>query len=165
MGKAKSVAWSDVRAKRPVDEAVVAEHAERMEAGERAHRLREIRGELGVTQKEFAERMGLTQPMISALESGELERSGLATSRSYVEALGGTVEVIATFGDRKLVLSRNAWPRPVSEGAAPPVVGAVELPFGQRVSVPVATWPAGGSSDVSPPALGAAAMTPRTGSA
>jgi len=49
--------------------------------------------------------MELTQPTISALESGELDRSGLATLRAYIEALGGTVEVTATFGERKVILS------------------------------------------------------------
>lgn len=49
--------------------------------------------------------MEITQPTISALESGDLDRSGLATLKSYVEALGGTVEVTASFGNRKIVLS------------------------------------------------------------
>lgn len=97
--------WQDVRARRPVDETVVAQHVDRMRIEERAYRLREIREELGVTQKELAERMHLTQPTISALESGDLDRSGLATLMSYVEALGGTIEVTATFGNRKLALS------------------------------------------------------------
>ena len=105
MSKHQTVSWSDVRAKRPLDGPAVAEHAARMETEERAYRLREIREAQGVTQKELAERMNLTQPTISALESGELDRSGLATLKAYVEALGGTVEVTATFGDRKLVLS------------------------------------------------------------
>jgi DNA-binding XRE family transcriptional regulator len=105
MSKPKTVSWNDVRAKRPVDDAAVAEHVARMETEERAYRLREIREEQGVTQKELAERMDLTQPTISALEAGDLDRSGLATLKAYVEALGGTVEVTATFGNRKLVLS------------------------------------------------------------
>ena len=67
------------------------------------YRLREIREQ--VTQKELAERMEITQPTISALEAGELDRSGIATLKAYVEALGGTVEVTANFGDRRLVLS------------------------------------------------------------
>lgn len=108
MSKTKTVAWRDVRAKRPVDDAVIADHVARMEAEERAYRLREIREEQGVTQKELADRMSLTQPTISALESGDLDRSGLATLKAYVEALGGTVEVTATFGSRKLVLSPHA---------------------------------------------------------
>jgi predicted transcriptional regulator len=101
---AKTTAWNDVRAKRPVDEQEVAKHITRMKSEERAYRLREIREEQGVTQMELAERMKLTQPTISALESGDLERSGIATLTSYVEALGGTVEITATFGNRKLVL-------------------------------------------------------------
>jgi DNA-binding XRE family transcriptional regulator len=105
MSKSRTVSWSDVRARRPVDDAVIADHVERMKAEERAYRLREIREEQGVTQKELADRMSLTQPTISALESGDLDRSGLATLRAYVEALGGTVEVTATFGSRKLVVS------------------------------------------------------------
>ncbi|MDM4764428.1 XRE family transcriptional regulator [Galbitalea sp. SE-J8] len=59
------------------------------------------------TQKELADRMAITQPRISALEAGDLDRSGLATLTSYVEALCGTVEVTATFGNRKLVLSSD----------------------------------------------------------
>ena len=108
MSKAKTVAWGDTRVKRPVDETAVAAHVARMEAAERAYRLREIREELGVTQKELAERMDLTQPTISALEAGDLDRSGLATLTSYVEALGGIVEVTATFGNRRLILSTRA---------------------------------------------------------
>ncbi|MDR1152639.1 MAG: helix-turn-helix transcriptional regulator [Bifidobacteriaceae bacterium] len=64
MSKAKTVTWSEVRAKRPVDEVAVAEHIARMETEERAYRLREVREGLGVTQKELAERMDLTQPTI-----------------------------------------------------------------------------------------------------
>ena len=36
-----------------------------------------------MTQKELADRMSLTQPTISALESGDLDRSGLATLKAY----------------------------------------------------------------------------------
>lgn len=107
MTRSRTVAWQDIRAKRRVDDAAVAGYVARMEAEERAYRLREVREEQGVTQKQLAERMHLTQPTISALESGDLDRSGLATLKSYVEALGGTVEVIATFGDRKLVVSSD----------------------------------------------------------
>lgn len=103
--KTNTTVWSEVRAKRPADEATIADHVARMESEERAYRLREIREEQGVTQKELAARMALTQPTISALESGDLDRAGLATLKSYVEALGGTVDVIATFGNRRVVLS------------------------------------------------------------
>lgn len=104
MAEARPVRWREVRAKRPVDESLLAQHLERMLAEERAFRLREIREELGVTQRELAERLDVTQPTISALESGDLDRSGVSTLRAYVEALGGTVEVTASFGDRTLIL-------------------------------------------------------------
>lgn len=97
--------WPEVRSKRPPREDVVAKHRARMDAEVRAYRLREIRQEQGVTQKELAERMTVSQPAISALEAGDLERSGLATLRAYVEALGGHVEVTASFGDRKVTLT------------------------------------------------------------
>ena len=105
MSRTKAASWTDVRAKRVPSEAAVATHRARMEAETRAYRLREIREEQGVTQQELAERLELTQPTISALEAGELDRSGLATLKAYVEALGGTVEVTAKFGDRSLLLS------------------------------------------------------------
>ena len=105
-----AVRWSEVRAKRVPDEKVVAAHVARMAAAERAWRLREIREEQGVTQKELAERLGLTQPTISTLESGDIDRSGLSTLRAYVEALGGRIEVAARFGDRTLMLSSgDGW--------------------------------------------------------
>ena len=105
MDKPRTADWRDVLVKRPPNDRAVARHRARLDAELRAYRLREIREEQGVTQKELADRMEITQPTISALESGDLNRSGLATLRAYVEALGGTVEVTATFGDRKLVLS------------------------------------------------------------
>ena len=107
MTKPATADWRDVRAKRPPNDKAVARHRVRFDAELRAYRLREIREEQGVTQKELAARMDITQPTISALESGDLDRSGLATLKAYVEALGGTVEVTARFGDRKLVLSSD----------------------------------------------------------
>ena len=101
----KHTSWTEARAKRVPDEATVARLRERFDAEARAYRLREVREEQGITQKELAERMSLTQPTISALESGDLDRSGLATLRAYVEALGGSIEITATFGERKVVLS------------------------------------------------------------
>ena len=102
----KTNTWSDVRAKRRFDEHAVAEHVARMESEERAYRLRGSPGGSGHhsrrTRRTHAPK---TQPTISALESGDLDRSGLATLKSDIEALGGTVEITASFGNRKVVLS------------------------------------------------------------
>lgn len=99
-----ATSWQEIRAKRPPREARVAEHRVRMDAEARAFRLREVREGQGVTQVDLAERMHVTQPSVSALERGEIERAGIATIRAYVEALGGTLDVVANFGDQKIVL-------------------------------------------------------------
>ena len=105
MAKPRAVVWREARSRRAVDERAVAVEIDRLQSEQRAYRLREIREAQGLTQQEVARRLDLTQPTISALESGDLERSGLATLMAYVEALGGTVEVTAVFGNRRLLLS------------------------------------------------------------
>lgn len=96
--------WRQVRTARPPREDRVSEHRARMDAEVRAYRLSEVREEQGLTQVELATRMHVTQPTVSELERGALDRAGLSTIRAYVEALGGNVELVADFGDRKLTL-------------------------------------------------------------
>ncbi len=100
----RSRSWQEVRAKRKPHEARVAAHKDRMLAETRAYRLREMREEQGLTQVELAARMHVTQPSVSALERGDLEKAGLATIKAYVEALGGKVEMVADFGDHRVVI-------------------------------------------------------------
>jgi predicted transcriptional regulator len=98
--------WQEIRAERPPREDRVEEHRVRMDAEVRAYRLREVREGQGVTQVELAERMHVTQPSVSALERGDLERAGIATIRAYVEALGGKLDIVADFGDQRIVLGQ-----------------------------------------------------------
>lgn len=58
--------------------------------------LRRLRLARGRTQQEVASRLGATQPEVSKLERRSDVR--LSTLRSYVAALGGTLEVTARFG-------------------------------------------------------------------
>jgi small subunit ribosomal protein S1 len=60
-----------------------------------------------ILSRDRAKRLSAWLQLETALESGDLARSGLATLRAYVEALGGSVEVTATFGNRRLVLSQR----------------------------------------------------------
>ncbi|MBB1259877.1 XRE family transcriptional regulator [Streptomyces alkaliterrae] len=71
----------------------------RLDATIRAYRLAEIRREQALTQRGVAETMGVSAPRVSALEHGEIDRTEVATLRSYVEALGGRLRVVADFGD------------------------------------------------------------------
>jgi ribosome-binding protein aMBF1 (putative translation factor) len=97
----------DVRAERintPEAEARVAVQREEALAEQRAYRLAEVRQQQGVTQTQLAESMHISQAAVSSIERGELSRSELSTIRKYVEALGGKLEIVASFGDERLVL-------------------------------------------------------------
>ena len=82
----------------------MAKHKDRMLAETRAYRLREVREEQGLTQVEIAVRMHVHPTFVSELERGEVDRAGLATIKAYVEALGGSGEVVAHFGDHRVVI-------------------------------------------------------------
>lgn len=71
---------------------------ERREAYVRGHQLAEMRKAVGLTQGQVAETLGVTQARVSKIEHGEI--SGIDVVRAYVSALGGTLDVVATLGDR-----------------------------------------------------------------
>ena len=98
--------WSDVKAKgRAADPRTAEEQAagrtaarEHRDAYMRGHQLAEMRTTAGVTQAELADALGVSQARISKIEHGEI--SGIDVVRSYVAALGGSVDVVARLGDR-----------------------------------------------------------------
>ncbi|WP_329005885.1 helix-turn-helix domain-containing protein [Kribbella sp. NBC_00709] len=90
--------------KTPQDEAEVAGFKHEALAEVRAHRLADVRQQYGLTQNDLADRLHITQTAVSKIERGDLARSELSTIRKYVEALGGKLEIIADFGDERLVL-------------------------------------------------------------
>jgi len=64
--------------------------------------LRELREAAGKTQEELAEALNKAQSEISRIESRTDFR--LSTLRRYVAALGGELEVVASFGNRRVRL-------------------------------------------------------------
>lgn len=98
--------WDEVRAKgRLADPRTAEEQAdgkaaarERREAYLRGHQLAEMRSSAGMTQAELAAALGVSQARVSKIEHGEV--SGIDVVRAYVAALGGSVDVVATLGDR-----------------------------------------------------------------
>ncbi|MFF4990583.1 helix-turn-helix domain-containing protein [Streptosporangium saharense] len=103
------VKWSDTKAKlnemdpdRNSPERVAARETsrERLRAELRGTQLAEARKHLGVSQKLLAERMGISQARVSQIEHGQI--GGLDILRSYVVALGGTLDVVADFGDHSV---------------------------------------------------------------
>jgi DNA-binding XRE family transcriptional regulator len=70
---------------------------------ENALDLAEMRRRRGMTQKQLAEAMNVSQANISRIEHGI--DAQLSTIRTYVQALGGKLEIRAVFPDRSDVLS------------------------------------------------------------
>jgi hypothetical protein len=54
---------------------------------------------------EIAQRMGVTQGRVSAIEHAKSGATELRTLASYAEALGGRLEIIADFGDKRLAFA------------------------------------------------------------
>ncbi|MBU6245483.1 MAG: helix-turn-helix domain-containing protein [Actinomycetales bacterium] len=94
--------WSEVRAKHvaAAGPEEVADRAERMLARVRAHNLAAVRRRKGLTQRQVAEAMGVSTGRVSQIEHGDL--SGLDVLDRYIQALGGQLGLVATFGDEQL---------------------------------------------------------------
>jgi hypothetical protein len=68
--------------------------------------LRAIREGAGKTQVEVKEISGIDQADISRLESREaFDECQVATLQRYVASLGGSMELVAVFGDKKIILA------------------------------------------------------------
>ncbi|SRR5258708_3454677 len=81
--------------------------------------MRTLREAAGKTQTEVAEASMIDQADISRLESREnLADCQVSTLQRYVAALGGQLELVAAFGNKKIVLSGVAQAGP-SGYAAP----------------------------------------------
>lgn len=55
--------------------------------------LATLREKLGITQRELATRMGVTQPAVAKLESGRAKNLELRTLCRWATALGGHLEI------------------------------------------------------------------------
>ena len=78
---------------------------DRLAAEVRAYQLAEVRRDQALTQRDVAAVMGVSAPRVSSIEHGEVDRTEVATLRSYVEALGGRLRVVADFGDTEYTVA------------------------------------------------------------
>ena len=92
------------RAAGRLDEARIAEHRERMRDAQRAYRLAEVRKSMGLTQTDVAAAMHVSQRRVSAVEHGDLTRTNFGTVATYIAALGGHIEIVASFGDERIII-------------------------------------------------------------
>jgi hypothetical protein len=68
--------------------------------------MRSLREAIGRTQADLAEASQIDQADISRLESREsFEDCQVSTIQRYVAALGGQLELVAVFGDKKIFLT------------------------------------------------------------
>jgi len=73
-------------------------------AANRPRPLAEQRTRLGLTQAQVARRMGVRQERVSAIERADPGATEVRTLASYVEALGGRLDIVADFGRDRIVL-------------------------------------------------------------
>jgi DNA-binding XRE family transcriptional regulator len=66
----------------------------------RGWRLAELRKRRGMTQEKVASRMGVSVARVSQIEAGAVSTQDVLSR--YVSALGGTLKLIADFGDEQL---------------------------------------------------------------
>jgi predicted transcriptional regulator len=88
--------WSDLKAERfgPEDVDKIRKEALRDLLEEDLRALREA---AGVTQEELAEKVGADQSQISRLERQGGGDARVSLLKRYVEALGGEIQIVATF--------------------------------------------------------------------
>jgi DNA-binding XRE family transcriptional regulator len=66
----------------------------------RGWRLAELRRRREMTQEQVASRMGVSVARVSQIEAGSVSTQEVLAR--YIEALGGTLKMIADFGDEQL---------------------------------------------------------------
>jgi DNA-binding XRE family transcriptional regulator len=73
-------------------------------ARSRAHTLAQARQRMKLTQAQVADRMGVRQERVSAVERAEPGATEVRTLAAYVRALGGRLEIVAHIGGERLTL-------------------------------------------------------------
>jgi DNA-binding XRE family transcriptional regulator len=68
----------------------------------RGTQLADARKQVGLTQREVADTLGVSIARVSQIEHGEV--SSFEVIARYVEALGGRLDLVADFGDRTVRL-------------------------------------------------------------
>lgn len=88
----------------PAEEAQLDAGAARLVAGNRVRPLVDVRRRAGFTQAQLAERMGVREGWIAAIERADAGATEMRTLADYVQALGGRLEIVADFGAERINL-------------------------------------------------------------
>lgn len=105
-GKART--WEDIRAdmlaRGQITEDGIAQARTEQDAFETGYHLAELRKQTGMTQKDVAEVLDVTQARVSALENGDLNSLTLGSVRKYLAAIGGSFRLVAAVDDTEVTL-------------------------------------------------------------
>ena len=94
-----SYTLEDFKADHDLDQKTIDERKEQLLEEMRLYELKEARKQQDVTQKQHAERMGVSQKRVSSLESGDVDKTEIRTLRRYLDAIGGRLQVNAIMPD------------------------------------------------------------------
>ena len=83
-----SYTLEDFKADHDLDQKTIDERKEQLLEEMRLYELKEARKQQDVTQKQLAERMGVSQKRVSSLESGDVDKTEIRTLRRYLDAIG-----------------------------------------------------------------------------
>jgi DNA-binding XRE family transcriptional regulator len=96
-----------VRKKRSVDEAIVMKLKDEMIEISALNYLADLRWEANMTQKDLAKKLGVDQSRISRIETGDITRAEVGSLAAYVEAMGGTLEIVFHLGKHSISLNSS----------------------------------------------------------
>lgn len=110
-----SRSWKDVKSDKAARDRANGRDVDAARADARVHtqayvlgfRLAQLRHEVGLSQAEIAARMGISQPRVSQLESGDVDQMEVDTLSRYVLALGGRLKLVADFDDHDVTVSMS----------------------------------------------------------
>lgn len=94
-----SYTLEDFKADHDLDQKTIDERKEQLLEEMRLYELKEARKQQDVTQKQLAERMGVSQKRVSSFESGDVDKTEIRTLRRYLDAIGGRLQVNAIMPD------------------------------------------------------------------
>ncbi|MDO5043030.1 MAG: XRE family transcriptional regulator [Slackia sp.] len=91
--------------KRGIDEGLMRDARAKTASKCEAYALRQARKAAGMTQVEIARIMGVSQNRVSKMENGDIAVMSIESVRRYIEAIGGTVSLVADLPTGRLELA------------------------------------------------------------
>lgn len=85
---------------RGLDASAIREEKSALEARVEAYELAEARRAAGITQRELAEAIGVSQKRISELEHGRTAKMQVGTLERYARGIGGKLSIVIEFPDK-----------------------------------------------------------------